>query len=119
MSDNISWILELTIKSGELDNFKALVNEMVEATQANEPQALAYEWFISDDNERCHIYERYADSAAALVHMKNFGEKFAERFMVVVKPGPVMVYGNPSDELHKTLSRLGATFLAPIDGFAR
>ena len=58
MSDNVHWVIELDIKQGELDNFKALMNEMVEATRANEPGTMNYEWFISDDERSCHIYER-------------------------------------------------------------
>lgn len=66
MSDAVHWLLALNIKEGELDNFKALVKEMVDATKANEPGTLNYEWFVSDDEKTCHIYERYADSAATM-----------------------------------------------------
>ena len=37
MNSNVILMAEFSIKSSELDNFKALVKEMVEATQANEP----------------------------------------------------------------------------------
>jgi len=40
MSDNVYGVLELAIKPGELDNFKRLMTEMVEATQTNEPNTL-------------------------------------------------------------------------------
>jgi quinol monooxygenase YgiN len=53
------------------------MNDMVESTKA-EPGALNYEWFISEDGTSCHIYERYADSAAAMVHMGHF-PAFSER----------------------------------------
>ena len=62
VSDNVFWVVELAIIPGQLDAFKALMNEMVAATQADEPGALNYEWFISEDGTTCHIYERYADS---------------------------------------------------------
>jgi quinol monooxygenase YgiN len=85
MSDNVYWLLEGAVKPGEFDNLKALMKEMVEATQANEPDTLNYEWAITEDSKSCHLYERYADSAAAMTHMKAFGEKFAERFMGAVE----------------------------------
>ncbi len=66
MSDAIHWVIELAIKDGQLDAFKALMTEMVEATQANETGATHYEWYISDDEKTCHIYERYVDSAATM-----------------------------------------------------
>ena len=37
MSDYVAWMLELNIREGELENLKALIQEMVESTRANEP----------------------------------------------------------------------------------
>jgi quinol monooxygenase YgiN len=48
IDDQVSWLLEMTVKPGELDNLKALIKEMVESTRA-EPGALNYQWCISDD----------------------------------------------------------------------
>ena len=69
MRDNVHWLLELKIKDGALGDFKALMGEMVEATKSNEPNAMNYEWFISEDNATAHIYERYSDSAATMTHL--------------------------------------------------
>ena len=49
MSEVVSWVVDHSIKSGQLENFKALVEEMVQSTR-NEPNTLAYEWFLSEDN---------------------------------------------------------------------
>ena len=54
MSGNVHWVLELNIKDGALDDFKALMGEMVTATKTNEPDAMNYEWFISEDNATAH-----------------------------------------------------------------
>ena len=119
MNDNVFWVLELDIKDGELDNFKALMNDMIEATRADEPGALNYEWFISEDNETCHLFERYADSEAVLTHLGNFRANFARRFMGCVQPKRLMVYGNVSDEARKALEGMGSAHMAPIGGFTR
>jgi quinol monooxygenase YgiN len=119
MRDNIYWLLEVAIKPGELNNFKALMKEMVENTQANEPNALNYEWTITEDSQSCHLYERYADSAATMTHLGAFGEKFADRFMAAVEPTRFVVYGNPNNEVKEALSGFGAVFMAPFGGFAR
>lgn len=42
MSDHIHWVVEVSIKPGELEHFKILMTDMVEATQANEPNTLNY-----------------------------------------------------------------------------
>ena len=119
MSDAISWVLELAIKDGQLDAFKALAQEMTEATQADEPGTSHYEWFISEDGKAVHIYERYADSAALMVHLGNFGAKFAERFMASVDPTRFMVYGDASAEVRAALAGLGAAHMTQFVGFAR
>ncbi|HMN28186.1 MAG TPA: antibiotic biosynthesis monooxygenase [Caldilineaceae bacterium] len=119
MNNSIFWVLEVTIQPGELDKFKALMNEMVDSTWANEPMALNYEWFVSADHTSCHLYERYADSAAVLVHLTRFGQQFAARFLAVAKPTRLVVYGHPSAEATRALSELGALFVTALGGFTR
>jgi quinol monooxygenase YgiN len=119
MSEAVSWVLELAVKDGQLDAFKALAQEMSEATQADEPGATHYEWFIDDDGKNIHIFERYVDSAATMVHLGNFGAKFAERFMACVDPTRFMVYGDPSAEVRGAVAGLGAAHMTQFVGFAR
>lgn len=80
MSGQVSWILELDILEGRENDLRRLAAEMISSTNVNEPGTLAYEWSISADGKRCHIFERYADSAALLAHAATFGEKFAGHF---------------------------------------
>ena len=119
MSDAVSWVLELTIKDGQLDAVKALAEEMSEATQADEPGATHYEWYLDEDGKTVHIFERYADSAATMVHLGNFGAKFAERFLACLDPARMIVYGDPSAEVRSALAGFGAVHMAQMTGFAR
>jgi quinol monooxygenase YgiN len=118
MNDIVSWMLEVSIKPGQLDTFKTLAEDLVQSTRT-EPGTLAYEWFLSEDNRSCHIYERYADSAAAMTHLGTFGEKFADRFMPLLDLQRLAVYGAPSDEVKGVLGGFGANFLGQLNGFAR
>ena len=116
MGDQISWRVELAVKAGELENFQALTGEMVEATR-EEPGTLSYERFVTDDGKFVHVYERYADSAAALVHLRKFGKIFGEQFASMVDRIRFTVFGNPSDELKGLLDDFGATYLRPFGNF--
>jgi quinol monooxygenase YgiN len=118
VNDHVSWLLELAVKPGELDNFKTLVNEMIESTDA-EPGTLMYEWSINEDGSVVHGYERFADSGAAVGHLSAFGEKFAQRFLSAVDPTRLSVYGTPSDDAKEALGALGPVYMAPLGGFAR
>ena len=119
MSDVVQWVVEFDIKDGELENLKAVMNEMVAATNANEPDTMCYEWFISGDGKGLHIYERYADSAAVLTHLKTFGEKFAERLLAAANPTRLFVYGDPNSAARAALAGFGAVHMEQIGGFAR
>ena len=119
MSNALSWNLRVNINEGMLETFQSLMAEMVEATQANEPDTLVYEWYFSDDNSACHIVEAYTDSAAAMVHIGNFGANFAERFLTYCSPTEIFVYGTPSDEARAALDGFGATYMPSVGGFTR
>ena len=118
MSNNVYWLLELNIKPGQMGNFKTLVDEMVSSIK-EESGTLNYEWALSSDQSTCHIYERYADSAAAMVHLGNFGAKFADQFMAVLEPTRLVVFGNPDDTVKGALEAFSPIYMSPVAGFAR
>lgn len=118
MSNVVSWNLRLSINEGRLEDFRSLMEEMVQATQA-ESGTLSYEWFISSDEASCHVHERYADSDAALAHLGKFGSDFAERFLACAQPTALCVYGEPSDETRSVLDGFGAVYMATFGGFSR
>jgi quinol monooxygenase YgiN len=119
MTKHVYWILELSIKDGHLDQLKEIMEEMSAATKQDEPHALNYEWWISEDESACHIFERYEDSAAVMAHLGNFGSKFMERFMSHVDPTGFKVYGDASDEVKAALTGFGPQYLTQLGGFTR
>ena len=119
MSDHVFWLLELSIKEGEYDNLIALMEEMVSATQVDEPNTLNYEWSVSADKQTCHLYERYADSAAAMVHLGNFGKKFARRFTSILTITRITLYGSPHETVLNALKPMGVVYMTSIGGFVR
>jgi quinol monooxygenase YgiN len=118
MNEQVSWQVELAVKPGELDNFRALTAEMVESTRG-EPGVLSYERFVSADGRVVHVYERYVNSAAAVEHLCTFGRKFGRRFISMVDRTRFTVYGTPSTELRGMLDEFGTTYLEPFGGFSR
>ena len=117
MSGEVSWQVELAVKPGQLDNFRALTKEMVEFTKG-ERGVRVYERFVSKDGKLVYVYERYADSDAAVAHLLAFGEMYGERFVSMVERKRFMVFGTPSDELKAILDRLSAIYLDPFEGFS-
>jgi quinol monooxygenase YgiN len=118
MLDAVYFLLEVDIKSGEMDKFEALVKELLETAQA-EPKTLDYDVSLGEDGKTCHFFERYADSEALVAHVSSFGKNFAERFLSLVTPTRLVVYGNASDEAKKALSGFSPVFMSPIGGLSR
>jgi quinol monooxygenase YgiN len=114
MSGEVSWLVELVIKPGQLDNFRALTGEMVESSR-REAGVLSYQRFVSEDGKFVYAYERYADSAAALAHLGTFEKMFSRRFLGMVDRRQFTVFGAPTDELRKVLDRFDATYLRLFD----
>ncbi len=54
-----------------------------------------------------------------MVHLGNFGAKYAERFLACVDPTRLMVYGDPSAEVRAAMAGLGAVHMTQFNGFAR
>ncbi len=119
MSNNISWLLALNVKEGQFENLKKLMGEMVDFVNQNEPDTSNYEWYLSDDEDTLHIYERYNDSAAVMTHLKGFGENFAERFMGCLEPTGFTVYGTPGADVKEALAAFAPVYMSQANGFAR
>lgn len=119
MSDQVSWMLELELQAGRADALRNLMTEMINATKANEAGTLDYEWSTSADGKQCHIFERYVDSAATLTHLGTFGERFAGRFLEILKPVRFVVYGSPSAAVRDALAAFNPVYMQTLGGFSR
>jgi quinol monooxygenase YgiN len=116
-ADDVHWHITMTVNAGQADAVKPLLDRMVAATQANEPGALTYDYM--GDGDQVHISERYADNAAAMTHMGNFGANFAEKFMQTFSVNSVAVYGPAGDNLKEVLAPFSPTYMPQISGFSR
>jgi len=119
MAMEVSWMLELNLKPGRENEFSALMNEMIASAREKEPGTLSYEWSISADASVCHIFERYTDSEAILIHLVTFGKEFAPRFLELLSPTRCVIYGSPSQEARNGLAVLNPVYMQPVGGFNR
>lgn len=117
MGTEVFWVLELNIINGKEDQLDSLISDMSAATKLNEPNTLYYEWFVDEAKKTCTIYERYTDSDALLIHMGNFGENFAGRFMSIFEISNFTVFGAPSDDAIAALDTLRAKYMHFAGGF--
>lgn len=113
-TDDIAWTLSVEITEGHDDAFNSLMSEMVSATK-EENGVKSYEWHRSGNI--VHINERYETNDDAGAHLGNFGANFAERFLAIVTPTGLQVYGPAAGGVREGLAGFGATFYDQIGGF--
>lgn len=116
MSTEISWLFEARVKSGKRAELEGTIDELVRVADG-EPGTLGYEWSIDEDGEAA-VRERYADSGAALAHLRAFEENWQERVLTMIEPTRTTVWGEPSGELRAELGA-GTRFHTALGGFAR
>ena len=117
MTDNIYWIIKLNIGEGNIQAIKDLAPAFIEKTKQEEG-ALAYEWSVSADGSELHVYERYADSDAALAHLGNVGPMLPELF-ALASPITIEVYGSASDVFKEAVKDFPTNYHSQFDGFSR
>jgi quinol monooxygenase YgiN len=115
---HITLLAEIDIQPGKLPEFKAVVAEMVTAVQANEPGALRYDWYISEDGMQDWNVEVFADSDAVVAHMANVGS-LVPKLEAVAAFRRVEVLGDLSPEGMAALGTLARRKLAPLGGIRR
>jgi quinol monooxygenase YgiN len=113
----VSFVLEGAVKAGRLDDVKTVMGELVESTTA-EPGALTYAWSLDEAGTVLHLFERYADPAAALAHLETFGSRFAQRYFDAVDPTRFVVYGG-DESVAEALAAAQPVFMGPLVGLAR
>jgi quinol monooxygenase YgiN len=117
MAGEIAWVFQGAVNSGSTDEFKTLIQEMVGSFQADEPETLIFECFMSSDGASAHFCERFRDSSAAAFHLGHFRDRFSSRLHDLWHATSVFVYGSPSDEVKSLLAGWGPTYLALTGGF--
>mgnify|MGYP001813926106 CR=1 FL=1 len=115
-TDDIYWVLTLDLAEGQDAAFEALMAEMVVATKG-EDGAKSYEWHRNGN--AVHIFERYETNGDAGIHLGNFGENFAERFLAILTPTRLEVYGPAEGGVREGLAGFGAVFYDQVGGFDR
>jgi len=125
MSDMILYVDSSHVRDGALEELKAAIRELVDFVEANEPQLIAYNVYLSEDGRTMTVASLHPDSASLEYHMTVAGPLF-HRFVDLVTLSSIRIYGEPSDNVRRQshekarLLGRGAVTVEPfLAGFSR
>ena len=95
-----------------------MVADLVTAVQANEPGALRYDWYLSEDGTRDWNIEVFSDSQAVVAHMENVAD-LVPKLQATATFKRVEVLGDLSEDGMTALGNLARSKLRLLGGVAR
>jgi quinol monooxygenase YgiN len=118
--NQIHFRVEFTIEVGKIEEYKKLIQEMSRTVKANEPDTINYQFYLNEDQTKCVVHETYVNSDAALAHDNGVPSRtILPRIFSLAKISRFDVYGNPNEELQKSLVSFGAETFNLFTGFSR
>lgn len=114
----IRLVVEASIASEKLADYKVAVAKVIERIKASEPDTLGFAVYFNDDERICYFFEEYKNSEAVFTHLENSGDLI----MPLIEMHETIrseVYGNPSEALRQTLEPYGVTFLKHWQSLSR
>lgn len=110
MAEPILYIDTSEIQAGKLETVKGLMTELVAFVEANEPQLIAYDFFIDATGTTMTCVAIHPDSASMEFHMDIGWEKFRP-FAEHIQQRSIDVYGEVNENvvarLHRKIEMLG------------
>jgi hypothetical protein len=104
MTEPIYYVDTSEIRPGGLDTVMHLMTDLVAFVKANEPQLIAYDFFIDEGGTTMTCTAVHPDSASMEFHMNIGWEKF-RGFVDHIHQRSIDVYGDASDSVMARLQR--------------
>jgi quinol monooxygenase YgiN len=110
MSQPLLYVDTSEVREGALEELRGAIQELVEFVDANEPQLIAYNVYLSEDGSQMTVMHLHADSASLDHHMDVAGPAF-RKFADLLTLSSIRIYGEPSEkalrQLHDKAQLLG------------
>jgi len=115
MNNKIHMVVEIEIADGKSDAMKEVSGQAVQIVKDKEPDTLLFNQYISDDSRSVFSVESYANSEAAIQHLKN-ATKNIHIVEGISSIKSLRVFGDVSDELRAMLKAYGSKIYRPYTG---
>ena len=86
----------------------------------NEPDTIAYQFYLNRTETKCMVHETYTNSDSTLTHINAIASKtILPKIFNISKLNKLDVYGNPNEELQKVLTSFNSQTFNLSAGFSR
>lgn len=102
MSEAIVYVDHSEVREGALEELKSATKELADFVEANEPQLIAYNVYLSDDGTRISVVHMHLDSASLEYHMEVAGPLF-RKLVDLVTLSSIDIYGRPGERALRQL----------------
>ena len=111
---------EFNIEKGKKEEFKKLIQDMSRMVKNNEPDTINYQFYLNRSETKCMVHETYTNSESVLAHITGVASKTTlPKIFNIARINRLDVYGNPSEELQKILTRFDSQTFNLFTGFSR
>ena len=98
------------VREGVVEELKGAIKELTAFVEANEPQLIAYNVYLSKDGDQMTVVHLHRDSASLEYHLEVGGPAF-RRMADLITLTSIQIYGEPSEralsQLHEKARSLG------------
>ena len=118
MSGSLVYVDVSEVKEGSLDRLEGAIEELAGFIEANVPDVLAYNVFLSEDGTQMTVVHVHAEAESLERHLMTAGPVF-RKFSDLLTLKSIRVYGEPSERAVELLreegvdARLGRRDRAP------
>jgi quinol monooxygenase YgiN len=116
MRDEIYWTITCDVKPGRFEELEHIVGQLVAATKA-EAGSIAYDYSANQSRTKVRVFEAYASSHDAVLHMTQTFARFADDFSACANVVEFVVYGEAEPALKSMLDEQNCVYFAPFDGY--
>jgi hypothetical protein len=102
LSSPLVYIDTSSVRTGAFEELKGAIRDLVAFVDANEPQILAYNVYLSEDGSEMTVLHMHSDAASLDHHMEVAGPEF-RRFADLITLSSIRVYGEPSEKALRQL----------------
>jgi len=119
--ETVTVVYKWTAKPGHLSTLTEIYKHVTAAMEENEPDALAVDVYVSDDEGAIYVRDEFANANAVGFHLQQTAAPHFPKLLEVATPGAFYFFGDVPTEMQAAVKGMGlvAEFSGHVSGYSR